>query len=93
MANEFTTGQLALMCENDKADIARATQQGFNMPRYIRMYTGTTGEIKATEQLFSPAALRIISGGKRYPESATRENCERLVEVWNASARSRYAMI
>lgn len=89
---EFTVTQLALMGDTDKADIARAKQEGFKMPRYIRMYQGVTGEIKAIEQLFSPAALRLISGGQRYPENATRENCEKLITVWNASAVSRYAM-
>jgi hypothetical protein len=92
MAIEFTATQLALMDEKDKADIKTAQAQGFNMPRYVRMYQGITGEIKAVEQLFSPAALRIISGGKRYPESATPANCERLIMTWNESTRSRYAM-
>jgi hypothetical protein len=90
---EFTANQLAMMGDNDKADIKRAKEEGFNMPRYIRMYQGITGEIKALEQLFSPAALRIISGGKRYPESATRENCEKLITAWNTSSVSRYAMV
>jgi hypothetical protein len=89
---EFTDTQLAMMCDTDKDDIARAKSQGFNMPRYVRLYTGVTGEIKALEQLFSPAALRIISGGKRYPENATPENCEKLIQAWNANNRSRYEM-
>jgi hypothetical protein len=89
---EFTANQLAMMGDNDKADIARAKEEGFKMPRYIRMYPGITGEIKAIEQLFSPAALRIISGGRRYPESATPENCEKLIAAWNANSGSKYAM-
>jgi hypothetical protein len=92
MAIEFTATQLDLMSETDKADIARAKEEGFKMPRYIRMYKGIAGEIKAIEQLFSPAALRIISGGRRYPESATPENCEKLIAAWNANSGSKYAM-
>lgn len=92
-ATEFTATQLALMCDTDKADIERAKNQGFSMPRYIRMYQGVTGEIKALEQLFSPAALRIISGGQRYPENATPENCEKLIAAWNANSVSKYAMV
>jgi hypothetical protein len=91
-ALEFTATQLAMMCDTDKDDIARAKNEGFSMPRYVRMYPAVTGEIKASEQLFSPAALRIISGGKRYPENATPENCEKLITAWNAASRSKYAM-
>lgn len=93
MQIEFTNTQMALMCDTDRADIERAKNQGFNMPRYIRMYQGITGEIKAIEQLFSPAALRIISGGARYPENATPANCERLIEAWNANCASKYALV
>ena len=93
MAIEFTDSQLALMCETDKADIERAKQEGFKMPRYVRMYHSISGEIKAIEQLFSPAALRIISGGMRYPDNATPENCEKLLTAWNASSGNRYAMV
>jgi hypothetical protein len=89
---EFTANQLAMMGDNDKADIKRAKEEGFKMPRYIRMYQGIAGEIKAIEQLFSPTALRIISGGRRYPESATPENCEKLIAAWNANSGSKYAM-
>jgi hypothetical protein len=93
MTIEFTATQLALMCDTDKADIERAKSEGFRMPRYVRMYTGATGEIKAIEQLFSPAALRIISGGRRYPENATPENCAKLITAWNENSGSRYAMV
>jgi hypothetical protein len=93
MIIEFTATQLALMDADDKADIERAKNLGFKMPRYVRMHQGITGEIQAVEQLFSPLALRIISGGKRYPESATPLNCERLITTWNESTRSRYAMV
>jgi hypothetical protein len=47
MAIEFTATQLDLMSETDKADIARAKEEGFKMPRYTRMYQGIAGEIKA----------------------------------------------
>jgi hypothetical protein len=90
---EFTANQLAMMGDNDKADIKRAKEEGFNMPRYIRMYQGITGEIKAVEQLFSPVVLRIISGGMSYPASATRENCEKLIAAWNESSVSKYALV
>lgn len=90
---EFTPTQLALMDSDDKEGIEKAKAQGFPMPRYVRMYQGITGEIKAVEQLFSPAALRIISGGKQYPDNATPENCEKLIQTWNASSRSKYAMV
>ncbi len=93
MAIEFTATQLALMDEKDKEDIERAKNEGFKMPRYIRMYPGITGEIKAIEQLFSPAALRIISGGQRYPANATQENCQKLIAAWNANSASKYAMV
>ncbi len=92
MVVEFTARQLSMMCDQDKAGIEQAKAAGFNMPRYIRMFQGVTGEIKAVEQLFSPAALWRVSGGTSYPASATPENCEKLVTLWNANCASKYAM-
>jgi hypothetical protein len=90
---EFTENQLSLMGAEDKEDIARADAMGFDKPRYIRMTPNIHGEIQTTEQLFSPVVLGIVSGGKRYPENATRLYCERLIHIWNESARSQYALV
>jgi hypothetical protein len=93
MTTDFTESQLSLMDERDIEDIKRARSEGFKMPRYIRMFKGLSGEVKADEQLFSPAALRIVSNGKRYPENATPENCERLIAIWNERSSCQYAMV
>lgn len=79
----FTQSQLALMSDADRADVAKAEAQGFKKPCYLRMTRNIHGDIVAYEQPFSPAALRIVSNGKSYPESATRENCEKLIAIWN----------
>lgn len=90
---EFTQSQLSLMGEEDKAGIEQARKNGFHMPGYMRLSPHpVSGEIRAIKQLFSPTALRIVSG-KRYPESATPENCERLLTIWNANGSGHYAML
>lgn len=94
MRIEFTDSQLSLMDATDKADITRAKEAGFKMPAYTRLYPSPVShEIKAIQQLFSPAALRVISRGQRYPENATPENCARLLSIWNANGNGHYAML
>lgn len=90
---EFTKNQLALMDEKDLADIARADRMGFKRPCYLRMMEDATGNVTAQEQPFSPRALRVLTNGVSYPESATPENCERLIALWNAQGRTKYAMV
>lgn len=94
MGTNFTQSQLSLMSDADRADIARAEQMGFKKPCYLRMTRHeVTNEIMAYEQPFSPAALRIISRGQSYPESATRENCEKLISIWNKGSGKHYSMV
>jgi hypothetical protein len=94
MALDFTPSQISLMSASDIADIERAKAQGFSMPGYTRLsQSAVSGGIVPIKQLFSPAALRVVSGGKHYPESATPENCEKLIAIWNANGGAFYAML
>lgn len=89
----FTQSQIKLMSDEDRADVEKAEKQGFKKPCYIRLTQNVRGEIVAYEQPFSPVALRIVSNGKRYPDNATRENCEKLIAIWNAGGKSRYSIV
>ena len=93
MSVNFTQSQLSLMSDADRADIARAEQEGFKKPCYIRMTRDVRGDMVAYEQPFSPAALRAISNGKSYPASATPENCEKLIKLWNTGSGNHYSMV
>lgn len=93
MSVNFTQSQLSLMSEADRKDIERAEQAGFKKPCYLRMTRSITGDMVAYEQPFSPAALRIVSNGKSYPESATPENCEKLIKLWNTGSGNHYSMV
>lgn len=92
MGANFTQNQLSLMSDADREEVARAEQEGFKKPCYLRMTRDIHGDMVAYEQPFSPVALRIISR-KPYPQSATQENCERLIEIWNKTPGSHYSMV